>query len=71
LGCWLLLHFIAERGRLIQPNFHTISRRCRLHRSICQRVIRDFLVSLGIHIVAGHQLKVCQSLIAIHFPSGT
>eukprot|EP00193_Tetraselmis_chui_P003781 CAMPEP_0177757390 /NCGR_PEP_ID=MMETSP0491_2-20121128/3616_1 /TAXON_ID=63592 /ORGANISM="Tetraselmis chuii, Strain PLY429" /LENGTH=315 /DNA_ID=CAMNT_0019273035 /DNA_START=213 /DNA_END=1156 /DNA_ORIENTATION=+ len=48
----------AQRGRLIQPNFHTISRRCRLHRSICQRVIRDFLVSLGIHIVAGHQLKV-------------
>jgi len=48
----------AQRGRLIQPNFHTIARRCRLHRSVCQRVVRDLLVNLGVHMVAGHQLKV-------------
>eukprot|EP00192_Tetraselmis_astigmatica_P003545 CAMPEP_0117665598 /NCGR_PEP_ID=MMETSP0804-20121206/9903_1 /TAXON_ID=1074897 /ORGANISM="Tetraselmis astigmatica, Strain CCMP880" /LENGTH=573 /DNA_ID=CAMNT_0005473037 /DNA_START=90 /DNA_END=1811 /DNA_ORIENTATION=- len=48
----------AQRGRIVQPNFHTISRRTRLLRATCQRVVRDLLVQLGIHIVAGHQLKV-------------
>eukprot|EP00803_Ostreobium_quekettii_P011450 evm.model.scf_833.2 EVM.evm.TU.scf_833.2 scf_833:13272-20229(+) len=48
----------AGRGSVAHPNYHVIARDANLHRSACQRLTRELLQQLALHVVSGQTLNV-------------
>lgn len=43
---------------MVQLNYQQLADGTRAHRNVCQRIIRDLIAALGVHILYGRTLKI-------------
>lgn len=55
----LIVCWHADKGHVAHLNYHQLGFRLGLHRAVIQRLVKDLLTRLGVHIVNSAALQVC------------